>query len=222
MIKTLKYIWTFSYRFVTTIFLLFMLYIVVAVALSWIGTSPETSTCQKQEKETIYVASNGMHVKFIFPIEMLEADFLESIGGEMKGRPYISLGWGDRGFYLNEGFWLITGFKALFLKSETVMRVIHLKKPRDSWKELNLCPEELAKLKIVLKDYFTKDKNGKLIRVDGSQGVNDFFYKAETSYSMFKTCNAWVGECLKDADIKTAIWSPFDKGIIYQAEELER
>jgi len=34
------------------------------------------------------------------------------------------------------------------------------------------------------------------------------------SFSCFKTCNTWTNQTLKKAEIKTAIWTPFDSGIL--------
>jgi len=66
----------------------------------------------------------------------------------------------------------------------------------------------------ILNDFQLKNKK-EFILIEGySYGSNDAFYEAKGSFSCFKTCNTWTNQTLKKAEIKTAIWTPFDSGIL--------
>jgi len=45
-------------------------------------------------------------------------------------------------------------------------------------------------------------------------GSKDDFYRANSSYSCFKTCNTWVNTAFKESGLKAALWTPFDFGLM--------
>jgi hypothetical protein len=70
-----------------------------------------------------------------------------------------------------------------------------------------------------LSNSFKKD-DGKIQKIDiDGYAYNDSFYDANGSFSIFKTCNIWVNKALKEANIETSVWSPFDIGILYHLPE---
>ncbi|MDH5604732.1 MAG: DUF2459 domain-containing protein, partial [Cyclobacteriaceae bacterium] len=50
---------------------------------------------------------------------------------------------------------------------------------------------------------------------NASYGYNDRFYDSRGYYTLFNTCNTWVNEALKHAEVITSVWSPFDFGVLY-------
>ncbi|MFY7811943.1 MAG: DUF2459 domain-containing protein, partial [Flavobacterium sp.] len=58
-----------------------------------------------------------------------------------------------------------------------------------------------------------ENKNYINIKTNTNYGINDAFYEAKGSYSMFKTCNTWVNNALNVAEQKNALWTPTDYGI---------
>ena len=74
-----------------------------------------------------------------------------------------------------------------------------------------------------LQDYivsYIKLQDGKSQLIDCCRypNVHDNFYEANGSYHLFRTCNVWTNQVLINAGIKTAIWTPFDSGILAQME----
>jgi uncharacterized protein (TIGR02117 family) len=132
----------------------------------------------------------------------------------------VAFGWGDRNFYLKTPEWsdltFTVAFKALFLKSNTAMHVTLYPRKINSWKQLPLCDEQLMALIDYINNSFAEDENGKLVKMD-FEGYHQFdsFFEAKGSFSLFKTCNVWVNSALKEAEVRTAVWTPIDFGVLY-------
>lgn len=193
-------------------------YFSFAFLLSISSTNPHTTQCEY--KNEIFLSTNGVHLDIVIPKNQNDI-FIPVLPSHIN---YIAFGWGDKRFYLETPTWdklkFSTAAKALFWKSETAMHVTMYQKKRKDWMSIKLCDEQLNKLTAYIKSSFLKNKQGEVIEIKGSGYSNrDRFYEAIGSYDCINTCNSWVNKGLKIADIKTCIWSPFDKGIIYQVEK---
>ncbi len=202
---------------ILTLISLVILYFAAATLFSFLPTHPPDKNCNPQNQ--VFLNTNGVHVDFILPVGYLEPEFRKQLG-VLPLTQYVAFGWGDRNFYVKTPQWsdltFPVAFKALFLKSSTAMHVTFYPSKIDSWKMLALCDEQLATLIDYINSSFVKDENGKLVKMD-FEGYNRFdtFFKARGSFSMFKTCNVWVNRGLKEAEVKTAVWTPFDFGVLY-------
>ncbi len=191
-------------------------YLFFAWLLSYFTTNPKKVDCSN--KKTVYASSNGVHMDIIMHKSLFDRVFLEQLGA-LEGRDYIAIGWGDKGFYLYTPSWaelkVSTALIAGFLPSETVLHVTHYKAVDPQWKSIDLCDSQLQKLQKFILDSFKKDANNQIQLLEGAgYHENDFFYQAIGAYTCFYTCNVWVNQALKKAEVKTAIWSPFDRGIL--------
>jgi len=198
-----------------------VIYFITALILSILNTHPPKLNCLPVNE--IYITTNGMHVDIILPVENIDFEFLKEL--ELQpGTKYISFGWGDKQFYINTPEWkdltFKTAFIALFLKSETAMHVTGYYQKYDSWKKLNLCNSQLDTLKHYIENSFRRNDMGNLQKIDvpGYYKI-DAFYDARGSFSLFRTCNVWAGKALKVIGVETAVWSPFDFGILYHLKE---
>jgi len=204
-----------------TMFSLILLYIVIAFLLSVIPMNRNTSL-ESEKTETIYLLSNGIHLDFIFKREALET-FQEEL--DIKSRhEYIAMGWGDEGFYLKTKTWddleFRTVFNALFMKSEAAMHLTRYQRLSEKAIKLEITKAQLEILIEHCISSFEKSSANQFMKIPNAAYFNnDNFYKANGSYNCIKTCNEWVNIGLKKAGIKTSIWSPLDKGIIYQLEK---
>ncbi len=194
-----------------------ILYFAFATLFSFLPTHPTDNDCKPQNQ--VYLNTNGVHVDIILPAGYLNPTFQNQLG-VLPRTQYVAFGWGDRNFYIKTPEWSDLTFpvaiKALFLKSSTAMHVTFYPLKIDSWKMLPLCDEQLATLIDYIYNSFDKDENGKLMKMD-FEGYNRFdsFFEAKGSFSMFKTCNVWVNRALKEAEVRTAVWTPFDFGVLY-------
>ena len=110
-------------------------------------------------------------------------------------------------------------FKAMFLKSPTLIHLTKYKQIRKYWTKVILSESELKKLNQFISESFKKDVSGnKIIIANSGYSINDDFYKANGSFSCFKTCNSWVNKAFKESDLKSCLWTPFDFGLINKYE----
>lgn len=208
-------------RTVWTLIILILGYFIIAVILSFLSTKTQKLDCVKTE--SIFISSNGIHLDIIVPVKNLKKNLVDNLQVHDSTK-YISFGWGDKEFYINTPTWsdlnFSTAFKALFLKSETAMHISFYRTAYVQWEKIDLCKIQLENLNSFIESTFKKNKDKKFIKI-GVPGYskNDYFFEAHGSFSFYRTCNVWVNEALKKANIKTSIWSPFVYGILYHIEE---
>lgn len=172
----------------------------------------------------IYVQSNGIHTDICMPTNTDEINWIEflSLDPYIEDCPhdFVSIGWGDKGFFLNTPTWgelkVSTAFNAVFLPSPTAMHVAYSSEPEvnENRKCVTISREDYKKLIIYIKKSFKKVENQvDLIEGKGYTG-SDNFYEAHKSYHLFRTCNIWTNEGLKAANVRTGIYALFPDGIL--------
>lgn len=213
---TLKYLLRGLECFLAFLFL--YLTIVIGGQLSSIGQ------LQNSGDVKIYVRSNGVHTELCFPTNTEYHDWSTFIPTEhfpqQSDFQYVSIGWGDKGFFLDTPTWddltFKTAFNAAFLPSPTAMHVAYSKEVQEceTCVATYLSKENyLVLIKHIQQSFRLKKKSVDLITGKG-YGVNDNFYEADGSYHLFRTCNTWTNNCLKVAKIRTARYALFQDGIM--------
>lgn len=199
------------------ILILVAIYFLVTVTLSFIPFNSQLQDCQPDRE--IYVSTNGIHADIIIPVNYFKAEFFDRVQ-LLPGTQFIAFGWGDRNFYIKTPEWkdltFSVAFKALFLKSETAMHLTFYPRKGNNWKPQRLCDQQLRTLIVYIINTFRYDENDQFIKMD-FDGYNayDVFYEAEGSFTLFNTCNVWVNRGFKKSGIKTAVWTPFDFGVLH-------
>lgn len=168
-----------------------------------------------------YVLTNGVHTDLVFPIKsavidweqyFLRKDFI----AVPASANYIAIGWGDRDFYLNTPEWkdltIARALGAISGQHATLLHVTYLDKSDLRQYAYRLALDE--KNYRALADYVLASSviiGQQAVPVAGSHySRQDAFYEARGRYSMFNTCNSWVGSGLQRAGIKVSRWTPFD------------
>lgn len=215
--KTMAVFFKIIKNLLFTLVLTIGLYILATLILSLLKTHPQQINCK--ESTTIFISSNGIHLDVIVPIKDLEKNFAKQLHLH-KETQFVAFGWGDKNFYLHTPEWkdltVSTALKALFLKSESAIHVTSYGRSYTDWKEIMLCPEQLDALISGISSGFKRSSNKELLPIGvKGYGYNDRFYEAHGSFTLFKTCNVWVNNMLKLADIQTSLWSPFHFGVLY-------
>lgn len=175
----------------------------------------------------MYVASNGIHTDICLPVTSYGVDWTEfistnSFNGIKKRPKYISIGWGDKGFFLDTPEWgdltFETAFNAAFLPSPTAMHVAYKNECPIENEKVKYCP--ITKIKFLLlvdfiKTSFQLQNNQSPIIIEG-KGYTEFdnFYEAKGNYHLFRTCNTWTNKALSIAGVKTSALALFEKGIL--------
>jgi hypothetical protein len=99
-----------------------LLYLFFATLLSHFTTRAVLST--EPVTQIVYALSNGVHTDLVFKVDQLDATFRNQLAAPLGIKPYVAIGWGDKGFYLHTPSWaelkLSTALRAAFLPSETL------------------------------------------------------------------------------------------------------
>jgi len=213
----MKKIRTYLLRLLAALLIPVLFYALMSLLLSLLSTSPEPVSCTS--KDQIYISTNGVHLEIIVPTALLDTQVVAALQVPARN-PYVSFGWGDRTFYLETPTWdqltIRTALQAAFLKSETAMHVTYHRQAADFWHPLPVCRVQTDTLLTYIWHSFRKDATGQIMEIpDAGYTAQDRFYEAVGHYSLFYTCNNWVNIALKRAAVKTALWSPFDVGVLY-------
>lgn len=184
---------------------------------------------EAKEGVDLYLVSNGVHVALCFPLRESTIDWsacldLHRFGGRAGRAQYLSVGWGERAFYLNTPAWsdltFTTAARAAFLPSPAAMHTTllhHAPRPGRLVRSVRISRSQLEVIEQFIFSYL-KQENGKAVLIDPSRYPaygGDLFYEAHGAYTLFRTCNTWTNQALKKAGIKTAVWTPFDRSVLY-------
>lgn len=200
------------------------IYAVFALLIPYIEIPKKTVT--EPKNIDIYLLTNGVHSDLVVPVKSAEFDWSKEIPFEntLSKRTdfkYLSIGWGDKGFYLDTPTWaelkVSTALKAAFWLSESAMHCTfydEMKVGKDC-KKITLTKPQYQELIAFIREKFDRDQNGKpiLIKTDAVYGKDDAFYEAKGSYNFTETCNTWTNDGLKIAGQKAALWTATDRGI---------
>ena len=181
---------------------------------------------------SIYIRSNGFHSFLILPVQSPERNWkthfpFHEFEGVDSSFTHISMGWGDKGFFMEtptwEDFSLETAFRALFLPSSSVMQVqFLLQSPQLDRRcvQISLSPDSYKKLCAYL-DHTLMSPSDSISLIPGKGYTGkDNFYEANGKYSLMFTCNNWVNTGLKQAGVRTGMWTPIDRGLFYQLHKI--
>lgn len=187
-------------------------YIIIALLLTSITV--ERSANEENRNQQIYLNTNGIHLDIIIPIKNTDSLVLAGIKYNANEK-YLSFGWGDENFYIHTPTWgdltFSNAFKAMFLKSSTLMHVTRYNQKQSDWIAVKINEAELSKLNNYLLNTFDTNESGtKIILENKGYYSNDDFYKAIGNYTCFKTCNSWVNIGFKESALKSCLWTPFD------------
>lgn len=223
--KTLKNLIKITIYILSAIFTFMIIYFASEYFLSRYSV-PEISQGKKEYK--IFLKSNGVHTDIVLPISSdlinwTELFPFENSLSKSTNHKYISIGWGDKGFYLDTPQWKDLKFStALIAGTGLGNAALHITFYEDVFED------DLTYWALIDKSQYQsiiesvkkslQYKNGKPIYINttAQYGQNDAFYEAIGSYSIFHTCNTWTNSVLKNAGLKSSKWVAFDEGILYQ------
>lgn len=204
------------FKWILCFILIPVIYLLVSLILSSITVDRKIENQVLDKK--IYLSTNGIHLNIILPKNDLDSLLLFGLKHEETDE-YLSFGWGDENFYLNTPTWgdltFKNAFRAVFLKSSTLLHVNRYKHKNSNWVEIEVSDFELNKLTYYILNTFLTHENGEKIMLENKGYTStDDFYKSKGSYSIFKTCNTWVNIGFKKSGLKCCLWTPFDFSLI--------
>jgi len=160
------------------------------------------------------VISNPFHTDLVLP-----AFGWHELFGLPPEAQYVAIGWGDLSFYAETPtIWdlkLSTVLKALSGTDQATIHVAWLRYPvggEDVYK-LPVTGLQAAALSAYIRAGFSQAEPE---RIPGlAYAGNDMFFKAKGHWTPFTTCNEWLAQGLRQAGIRTGLWSPFAPGITF-------
>ena len=207
-----------------------VIYILVAIILGFIPANLNFE--QPEDGIDIFIVSNGVHTDFILPIKSELVDWTTFFspydfkhGMEMAS--HIAFGWGDKGFYLHTPEWkdlkFKTAFVALFLPSESAMHVTLWNQPVENryTEKIKINKHTYVQIIEYIRSSFLLDQEERPIKIDHpGYGSYDLFYESVLTFHLYRTCNVWTNTGLIKSGIRTSVWTPFDKPILYQLSRI--
>ena len=164
----------------------------------------------------VAVCSNGVHTDFVLPVKTEEVDwstiFLpRHYPTDVAGFDHIGIGWGDLDFYRSTPAWrdFDTGIalRALTGLGPAALHVQYRPGPG--------AMEDCAQAEISVPQYraLANYIAGTIASTEApaapGYGMTDLFYRAQGRFSLFKSCNVWVGQGLKASGLPAGLWTPF-------------
>ena len=186
---------------------------------------------EAKEGVTIFVRTNGVHTWIMVPKVTEEMDWRPLVPGAHLKDPrwgaadYVALGYGNRTFYLETPTWgdltMRNAFLAAFGRGRSLMHADHddHPQPTDYQRPITLSHEEYRRLVAFARGSFQFDSAGRTMPLIGrGYGGSDMFYEAVGPYSAVYTCNSWTGRALREAGVKTGVWTPLSQSIMWRLE----
>ncbi len=220
----LKKLMKITLKILAAILGIVIVYVICGLLLPIIPISAKKTDESKNIE--IYILTNGVHTDLVVPIKNEWMDWtteipFENTRSKRTDYQFLSVGWGDKGFYLDTPTWadlkFSTAFNAAFWLGESAMHCTFYQKLKEGedCKKIVISKSQYLDLVKFIKDKFDRDQNGKVvfIKTDAVYGDNDAFYDAKGKYSFLETCNTWANDGLKAARQKAALWTATDKGI---------
>ncbi len=215
----MKTFFKYLFRAALVVFGTIVLYFIVAIVLSYVPADVDEVT--EEKNQNLFIQSNGTHLDIVLPIEEIGSSFRNKLQIP-ENTKYVSFGWGNKEFYFNVPEWkdLSFGlaFRAAFMRLESAQRVAYMTRTQEKWTAVKVAPSQIKKLNDFIENSFIKHEKNlvKCACPIDYQNVN--FYNAKGNYSCINTCNIWVNDALKAADVPTSVWSPFHFGVMHHLQ----
>lgn len=199
-------------------------FVFLFVVVAFYGEVIPVGNMEKDGDVYFYVRSNGIHTDVCLPASNDITNWYTFIptkdfGSEVPTE-FISLGWGDKGFFMNTPKWedltIGTAFSAIALPTPTAMHVAYEPEPVESANcvKIYVSKQQYKRMVRFIKGSFTGNgTKAELIRGKGYT-EKDNFYEAHRSYHLFRTCNTWTNLALKAAEVRTGMLAVFPNSVM--------
>ncbi|MFN3232318.1 MAG: DUF2459 domain-containing protein [Alphaproteobacteria bacterium] len=198
----------------------------VYMIAAWIGAAVSVGEASDSDGASeVFVQSNGIHLEFVVPTPTTGP--LATAAGYLPGPqpPFLGFGWGERDFFLKTPTWadfnLAVAAGALLWQSDVLMRVrpVYETPSGPNSRRLRASDAQAAQIKRFIQESIYFGPNGQPVPVESTlydpAGV---FLEGRGTYTPFYTCNEWVNDGLRRAGVRTAAWSPFPHGVMWQLD----
>ena len=169
----------------------------------------------------IYLLRGPIHYDFLVPLDQATKDKLNwlTLDLDHPGANWLVVGWGGREFYTTTGTYRDVSASAVWkgITGDTAVLRIALAGPMEpEWPvyPVNLSESQYLRFLNVLTDSIADRAP---LDVPGFSEF-DVFYPAHGHFSIFDTCNVWVGETLRRSGVKFGAWTPVPFAVTLSAK----
>ena len=196
-------------------------------AAGWVGSSVpvnrDFAPSEASDAVTVIVATNGVHTTIAMPLRTADMDWSRIFPPSDTAAPYrpythVAVSWGEKAVFLDTPTWAdlspLTVARIVGLGGESLYHVEFWVRPAPSpdFRPLRISREQYrALVRAVLRDL---PPPGATRRAYRGYADHDVFYDSRGSYTVYATCNEWIGQSLRLAGIRTGAWTPFPGGVM--------
>ena len=188
------------------------------------------------DRVQLFIRSNDIHTDIVMPtvIEDIGIDWSnvfppEHFQGAVRNSPFVAVGWGDRGFFVETPQWAdlkcSTLINALFLPSESVLHVEYLDdvEPGEYMQEVLVTREQFRQLAAFVRSTVGATDGGGMTKTatEVTYGSAVRFYVSCGHYHLFNTCNQWTGRGLKCAGLPVGLWTPLKAQVLFRLPRID-
>ncbi len=229
--RRLRRLLTYSLAALGILVVVAVVYLAAALLLGIIPVNDDFRNAESGIE--VFLVSNGVHVDFVLPVRSQAIDWAELFPRKRfvevdSTCEYVMFGWGERSFYIETPTWsdvrVWTVVRAMLWPTPSVMHVQYLRgKPAgEETRRVVLSDSQYEALIAAIRRSFQTTADDRIAAIPGtSYGNTDNFYEGTGSYHALNTCNMWTNRLLKEAGVRTAVWSPFTEGILYHIDRDE-
>lgn len=176
--------------------------------------------------EVLFI-STDVHADVLVPIQTEIVDWREvfppgAVSADVSRATHVAIGWGDKGFYIGTPTWadlrMSTVGNALFLPSSTCLHVSYTEADlyRSGGRSVRISREQYARLVEFIRSSIRPGPDGEAVAIPGAAyGFDDAFFEARGSYHVFNTCNCWIGRGMQAAGIRTGLFTPLPRTVLW-------
>ncbi len=194
------------------------------------GRIPCNSDFQSTENEVlIAVVHNGIHSEIVVPLVSQEMDWKAFLFAEkdsaLAKHTFGIIGWGNRRFYLETAHWEdldpLLALEAMAGIGETTVHVecIDWLPSGDAARQLKISRKQYAQLCESMKRSFRIEGKQAIRIPNAAYGHRDAFFEGEGHYHLFRNCNVWTGNQLRESGIRVGYWTPFPSSVFASLPE---
>ena len=160
---------------------------------------------------TTRLISNGWHADLALPVDIFTPS--HPLRQTFPAARYFLIGWGERGFYMDEspGFW--KGVSAAVPPGPSVLHVVAVETSMDAlqWRESDvvefaLSEEGARAVADSLSRSLVLDDNGDAVSLgEGRVAGRSAFFADSGNFHLFHMCNHWTAARLKEAGMPLSV-----------------
>ena len=215
---------TATRRLATALLALPFLYLLCALAGSLVPVN--RGWVEPRRGIPVYLISNGIHTDIVMPVAAAGLNWSRLFPSRDfaqvdRRADFIAFGAGEQHVYLDTPTWWDLKPRTAWAAVSGGRQVIHVQyvsaPGARGFRQIRLRPEEYRRLWAAVRASLVLDARGLPERIDHpGYGPSDAFYKGVGKASLIHTCNSWVADQLRLAGVKTSLWPPFSRGLLWR------